>query len=198
MHVDPDATLESQWKLLSLLRLRSAVAPSPAGGRGWSVRDRAINPHGKIRMRCLFDETTAEHLARTPMSKYQTWRAIEGAGKVEACATVEDDMQLKRWLQSFGREVEGLGPEHLQREMAEESGRARGRMGADRYGTPWSTPSTTPNHIAQGRIDNCTTWSAQPDHDVVVREEPSCHRKRLTTARSQAMFITPATLLQQI
>jgi predicted DNA-binding transcriptional regulator YafY len=84
------------------------------------ARDLAIASRGKIRLRAVFDATAAEHLRETPLSKYQTWRPIAGTDKVEISATVDDDVQLKRWLLSFGSEVEVREPESLRKEMAEE------------------------------------------------------------------------------
>jgi predicted DNA-binding transcriptional regulator YafY len=84
------------------------------------ARDLAIAPRGKIRLRAIFLTTAAEHLRETPLSKYQTWRPIEGTDTVEISATVEDDVQLKRWLLSFGNEVEVREPERLRKELVEE------------------------------------------------------------------------------
>ena len=89
------------------------------------ARDLAIAPRGKIRLRAIFLTTAAEHLRETPLSKYQTWRPIEGTDTVEISATVEDDVQLKRWLLSFGSDVAVIAPEHLRLEMIEELGKAR-------------------------------------------------------------------------
>ena len=87
----------------------------------YAANDLAIDPRGKIRLRAIFLDTAAEHLQETPMSKDQTWRRIEGTNTVEICATVDDDLQLKRWLRSFGGEVEVMTePAHLRLEIAEE------------------------------------------------------------------------------
>ncbi|HEV2606680.1 MAG TPA: WYL domain-containing protein, partial [Xanthomonadaceae bacterium] len=90
------------------------------------ARDLAIASRGKIRFRAVFNDITAEHLRETPLSKYQTWRPIAGTDKVEISATVDDDVQLKRWLLSFGSEVVVREPESLRREMAEELRKAMG------------------------------------------------------------------------
>ena len=92
----------------------------------YAARSLAINSHGTIRLRAHFLDTAAEHLRETPLSTYQTWRPIEGTNKVEICATVEDDLQLKRHLLSFGSEMEVVEPERLRNEMIEELGKARG------------------------------------------------------------------------
>ena len=83
-----------------------------------------INSHGKIRVRLIFDEGAAEHIRETTISTYQTWRPIAGTKKVEVCATVDDDAQLKRWLLSFGSEVQVIAPERLRLEMVEELNKA--------------------------------------------------------------------------
>jgi predicted DNA-binding transcriptional regulator YafY len=88
-----------------------------------------IDSRGKIRLRLIFDETAADHIRETPLSKYQTWRPIPGTNKVEVSATVDDDVQLKRWLLSFGSEVEVIAPEHLRLEMIQELGKARRAYG---------------------------------------------------------------------
>jgi len=88
------------------------------------ARDLAIAPRGWIRLRLHFHARTAEHVREMPMSKYQTWRPIEGTDKVEVCATVQDDLQLKRWLLSLGSEAEVREPVHLRKEMAEEMRKA--------------------------------------------------------------------------
>jgi len=84
------------------------------------ARDLAIAPRGWIRLRLHFHARTAEHVREMPMSKYQTWRPIEGTGKIEVCATVQDDVQLKRWLLSLGMEAEVREPVRLRREIAGE------------------------------------------------------------------------------
>ncbi|HTD29793.1 MAG TPA: WYL domain-containing protein [Xanthomonadaceae bacterium] len=89
------------------------------------AHDLSIASRGKIRLRAIFNASSAEHLRETALSKYQTWRPIEGTDKVEISATVDDDVQLKRWLLSFGSEVEVTEPEHLRQEMAEEIEKAR-------------------------------------------------------------------------
>ncbi|HEV2607262.1 MAG TPA: WYL domain-containing protein, partial [Xanthomonadaceae bacterium] len=94
--------------------------------RRYVARDLAIASKGKIRLRAIFNATAAEHLRDTPLSKYQTWRPIDGTDTVEISATVDDDVQLKRWLLSFGSEVEVREPGHLRREMAEELRKAVG------------------------------------------------------------------------
>ncbi len=90
----------------------------------YAARNLAINPRGKIRLRAVFDATAAKHLRETRISKYQTWRPIEGTDKVEIRATVEDDLTFKRWLLSFGSEVEVLEPVHLRQEIKEEMQKA--------------------------------------------------------------------------
>ncbi len=89
------------------------------------ARDLGIGSRGRIRLRIHVDALAAEHLRETRLSKYQTWRPIDDADKVEISATVDDDVQLKRWLLSFGSELEVIEPAHLRREMVEELGKAR-------------------------------------------------------------------------
>ena len=88
------------------------------------ARDLALAPRGWIRARLHFVRKASEHIREMPMSKYQTWHPIEGTGTVEVCATVQDDLELKRWLLSFGAEVEVCEPARLRKEMAEEMRKA--------------------------------------------------------------------------
>jgi len=100
---------------------------------GFSMRRYArkltIASTGKIRLRLLVDETSAEHIRETPLSKYQTWRPVAGTNKVEVSATVDDDVELKRWLLSLGSEAQVLAPEHLRVAMMEELTKAAGAYG---------------------------------------------------------------------
>ena len=84
---------------------------------------------GTIRLRLLMDETSAEHIRETPLSTYQTWRPVAGTKKVEVGATVDEDVELKRWLLSLGSEAQVLAPEHLRAWMGEELRRAAGAYG---------------------------------------------------------------------
>jgi predicted DNA-binding transcriptional regulator YafY len=82
--------------------------------------DLAIDSRGKTRLVARFDATAADHLRETPLSKDQTWTAIEGTDKVEVTATVEYDQRLRWWLLAFGRRVEVMEPEALRQEMVGE------------------------------------------------------------------------------
>ena len=93
----------------------------------YAANDLAIDPRGKIRLRAIFLDTAAEHLQETPMSKDQAWHRIEGTNTVEICATVEDDLQFRRWLRSFGSELVVMEPAHLREEMMAE---LKGALGA--------------------------------------------------------------------
>jgi predicted DNA-binding transcriptional regulator YafY len=95
----------------------------------YAAHELTIKSRGKIRLRAIFNELTAEHLRETPLSKKQTWRRIPGTDTVEIRATVDDDLQLKRWLLSLGSEVEVMEPARLRLEMAEELGKARRAYG---------------------------------------------------------------------
>jgi predicted DNA-binding transcriptional regulator YafY len=97
--------------------------------RRYVARDLGIAARGRIRLRARFNARTAVHLRETRLSKYQTWRPVEGTDSVEISATVDDDRQLWRWLLSFGSEVEIMEPEHLRREIADEMRKALGPYG---------------------------------------------------------------------
>ena len=89
----------------------------------YAARNLAINSHGSIRLHAHVLASASEHLLETPMSKYQTSHPIEGTDKVEICATVEDDLQLKRYLLSFGSELEVLEPARLRNEILDDLGK---------------------------------------------------------------------------
>lgn len=73
--------------------------------------------NGTIRLVAWFDAAAGEHLRETPLSKDQTWRAIEGTDKVEIAATVEDGQPLRWWLLAFGSLVEVREPETLRADI---------------------------------------------------------------------------------
>lgn len=75
---------------------------------------------GKVRLVARFDAAAAEHLRETPLSKDQTWVALDGGEKIEVTATVENDEQLRWWLMAFGSQVEVKEPAALRRDIRAE------------------------------------------------------------------------------
>ncbi len=81
-----------------------------------------------LRLEALFDSDVAYHLYETPLGEDQELTPA-GDGRVHLSATVADTLQLRWWLQGFGRRVEVLGPPGLRAEFA-----ATVRALAERYG----------------------------------------------------------------
>jgi len=70
-----------------------------------------------VRLEALFDDEVAYHLYETPLSADQELMP-QGDGRTHLSATVADTLQLRWWLQGFGRYVEVLGPAGLREEFA--------------------------------------------------------------------------------
>lgn len=66
--------------------------------------------NGRVRLLCHFDAPAAEHLRETPISSDQTWIQFADKQRVEVCATVEDDAQLRWWLLAFGSQINVIEP----------------------------------------------------------------------------------------
>lgn len=73
-----------------------------------------------IRLRALFDEHAAAHLAETPLSDDQRLEPAPN-GRTRVSATVPDTQQLRWWLMAFGAQVEVLAPESLRSEFREDA-----------------------------------------------------------------------------
>lgn len=78
---------------------------------------RSYGSGGPIRLIARFTAASAEHLREMPLSEDQTWRELEGIGKVEISATVEDDELLRWWLLGFGSSVQVIKPVALRSEI---------------------------------------------------------------------------------
>ena len=110
------------------LQRMSETAPTTEPCRelhGFSMRkyardSLAIGSRGRIRLCLHVHEDNADYVRETPLSKYQKMRPIAGTRQIEVRATVEDDVELKRWLRSLGPEVEIREPAHLRSEIADE------------------------------------------------------------------------------
>lgn len=65
-----------------------------------------------VQLKILFDETTAVHLAETPLSANQLITP-QPDGKMLLEAEVSDTLELQWWLQGFGDKVEVLEPQAM-------------------------------------------------------------------------------------
>ena len=98
----------------------SAVCP-----RGFSLDafiqqgELSISAGRMIKLCFALTEGAARQLIECPLSPDQTVEASEAEGFLIIRATVQDSMELRWWLQSFGDEAEILEPEALREEFRE-------------------------------------------------------------------------------
>jgi predicted DNA-binding transcriptional regulator YafY len=69
-----------------------------------------------IRLRAILHKNAAQYLAETALSKDQRLRELQD-GRVQITASVMHTAQLRRWLLSFGEQVEVLAPESLRHDL---------------------------------------------------------------------------------
>ncbi|MDQ6950216.1 MAG: WYL domain-containing protein [Mariprofundales bacterium] len=111
-------------KLLLLHRMQSATAmDKPAavpedfdldGYIASGELDYAVG--GTIRLKVMFSDHAAHHLAERPLSDDQSMHASED-GRTELVATVTDTAELRWWLLAFGERVEVLEPVEIRNYM---------------------------------------------------------------------------------
>ena len=75
--------------------------------------------NGNITLVARFKAQVAEHLLETPLSQDQQF--IQDGDYVRIEATVNDNAQLRWWLQGFGQDVEVIKPDFLRKEFAEKA-----------------------------------------------------------------------------
>lgn len=69
-----------------------------------------------IRLRAILHKNAAQYLTETALSKDQRLRELDD-GRVQITASVMQTAQLRRWLLSFGDQVEVLAPEALRHDL---------------------------------------------------------------------------------